>query len=45
MSLRAKALGAQGAVIDGSLRDLQEHRAAEFPVSIPLCPLDTRILM
>lgn len=45
MSLRAKALGAQGAVIDGSLRDLQEHRAAEFPVSLFLYPLDIRTLI
>ncbi|KAF4305608.1 hypothetical protein GTA08_BOTSDO07347 [Botryosphaeria dothidea] len=32
MSLRAKYLGASGVVIDGSLRDLQEHRSLEFPL-------------
>lgn len=34
MSNRAKYLGAVGTVIDGRLRDLQEHRDLEFPVSI-----------
>lgn len=33
MSLRAKHLGAAGVVIDGSVRDLQEHRDLGFPVS------------
>ncbi|KAM5350406.1 hypothetical protein ACJ41O_006911 [Fusarium nematophilum] len=32
MSLRAKYLGARGVVIDGYLRDLQEHRDLDFPV-------------
>ncbi|KAK7216230.1 hypothetical protein V2G26_004233 [Clonostachys chloroleuca] len=32
MSLRAKALGAAGVVIDGSVRDLQEHRDLGFPL-------------
>ncbi|KAK2616039.1 hypothetical protein N8I77_002756 [Diaporthe amygdali] len=32
MSLRAKYLGAAGVVIDGSLRDIQEHRDLKFPV-------------
>ncbi|KAI1387023.1 ribonuclease E inhibitor RraA/Dimethylmenaquinone methyltransferase [Hypoxylon trugodes] len=32
MSLRAKYLGAAGVIIDGFLRDLQEHRDLEFPV-------------
>lgn len=32
MSLRAKYLKAEGVVIDGKLRDLQEHRDLEFPV-------------
>ncbi|CAM1511176.1 Fc.00g086890.m01.CDS01 [Cosmosporella sp. VM-42] len=32
MSLRAKHLGAKGVIIDGSVRDLQEHRDAGFPV-------------
>lgn len=32
MSTRAKYLGAQGAVIDGNFRDVNEHRAMGFPV-------------
>ncbi|KAI8653641.1 hypothetical protein NCS56_01318700 [Fusarium sp. Ph1] len=32
MSLRAKHLGAAGVVIDGSVRDLQEHRDLNFPL-------------
>ena len=36
MSLRAKQLGAAGVVIDGSLRDLQEHRDLDFPVRDPV---------
>ncbi|KAK5171239.1 uncharacterized protein LTR77_004383 [Saxophila tyrrhenica] len=32
MSTRAKYLGAVGTVIDGRLRDLQEHRDLEYPV-------------
>ncbi|KAF2014988.1 RraA-like protein [Aaosphaeria arxii CBS 175.79] len=32
MSLRAQALGAAGVVIDGRLRDLQEHRDLGFPM-------------
>ena len=32
MSNRAKYLGAVGTVIDGRLRDLQEHRDIEYPV-------------
>ncbi|KAH9985277.1 RraA-like protein [Xylariaceae sp. FL0662B] len=32
MSLRAKTLGASGVIIDGRLRDLQEHRDLEFPL-------------
>jgi regulator of RNase E activity RraA len=34
MSTRAKILGAQGVVIDGNCRDLNEHREINFPVSI-----------
>lgn len=34
MALRAQQIGAAGAVVDGRLRDLQEHRDLEFPVSI-----------
>jgi regulator of RNase E activity RraA len=33
MSLRAQTLGAAGVIIDGRVRDLQEHRDLEFPVS------------
>ena len=33
MSLRAQYLKAGGVVIDGHLRDLQEHRDISFPVS------------
>ncbi|TEA14946.1 4-hydroxy-4-methyl-2-oxoglutarate aldolase [Colletotrichum sidae] len=32
MSLRAQILGAKGVVIDGHLRDLQEHRDLDFPL-------------
>jgi regulator of RNase E activity RraA len=32
MSNRAKYLGAVGTIIDGRLRDLQEHRDLEYPV-------------
>ncbi|KAI4593038.1 hypothetical protein KJ359_010124 [Pestalotiopsis sp. 9143b] len=32
MSLRAKYLNAAGVIIDGRLRDLQEHQDIEFPV-------------
>lgn len=34
MSNRAKYLGAVGTVIDGRLRDLQEHRDLDYPVDI-----------
>ena len=37
MSLRAQILGAKGVVIDGRLRDLQEHRDLKFPVSAQSC--------
>lgn len=33
MSTRAKYVGAQGVVVDGCCRDLNEHRGMEFPVS------------
>lgn len=33
MSMRAQYLGAKGVVIDGSVRDLKEHRDLGFPVS------------
>lgn len=35
MALRAQQVGAVGTVIDGRLRDLQEHRDLGFPVSKP----------
>ena len=36
MSNRAKASGAVGTVVDGRVRDLQEHRELEYPVNHPL---------
>lgn len=33
MSARAQAKGCQGVVIDGNVRDLNEHRQMKFPVS------------
>jgi len=33
MALRAQQVGAVGTVIDGRLRDLQEHRDLGYPVS------------
>jgi regulator of RNase E activity RraA len=38
MSTRAQHSGAVGTVIDGRLRDLQEHRDLDFPVSPRLVP-------
>ena len=32
MSNRAKYSGAAGAIVDGRIRDLQEHRGLEYPV-------------
>ncbi|CAD0092739.1 unnamed protein product, partial [Aureobasidium vineae] len=34
MSTRAKYLGAQGVVVDGNFRDLNEHREMQFPVPL-----------
>ena len=34
MTARAKASGVIGTIIDGRLRDLQEHRDLDFPVGI-----------
>jgi regulator of RNase E activity RraA len=34
MSTRAQASKAVGSVVDGRFRDLQEHRALNFPVSV-----------
>ncbi|CEI87583.1 hypothetical protein RMCBS344292_01993 [Rhizopus microsporus] len=36
MSARAKAKGARGVVIDGRVRDLNEHRQMQFPVMFHL---------
>lgn len=33
MSTRAKYVGAQGVVVDGCFRDINEHRGMGFPVS------------
>lgn len=33
MSTRAQHSGAVGTIIDGRLRDLQEHRDLDYPVS------------
>jgi regulator of RNase E activity RraA len=33
MSARAKSKGVQGVVIDGRVRDLNEHRQMNFPVT------------
>ena len=32
MSNRAKYSGAVGTIVDGSIRDLQEHRDLDYPV-------------
>ena len=32
MALRAMQLDAAGAVVDGNIRDLEEHRGLRFPV-------------
>ena len=34
MTARAKAQGAVGTVVDGRIRDLQEHRDSEYPVRL-----------
>jgi regulator of RNase E activity RraA len=39
MSLRAQTLGAAGVIVDGRVRDLQEHRDLGFPVCYPFKPL------
>ncbi len=36
MSTRAKKLGAKGAIVDGSFRDIMEHKELGFPVRILL---------
>jgi regulator of RNase E activity RraA len=38
MSTRAKYLGAQGVIVDGNFRDLNEHREMGFPVRILFTP-------
>lgn len=35
MSTRAKWLGAQAVIVDGRMRDINEHKAMGFPVSRP----------
>lgn len=37
MSTRAQVSGAVGTIIDGRLRDLQEHRDLEYPVGSVAC--------
>ena len=34
MSTRAKYSGVAGTVVDGTFRDLQEHRGLDFPVRL-----------
>jgi hypothetical protein len=34
MSMRARASGAVGTIVDGRIRDLQEHRDLCYPVSL-----------
>ncbi|KAJ9647381.1 hypothetical protein H2204_000009 [Knufia peltigerae] len=36
MSHRAKVSGAVGAVVDGRIRDLQDHRDLVYPVNVPV---------
>ncbi|KAF4994520.1 hypothetical protein FGRMN_5729, partial [Fusarium graminum] len=36
MSTRAKYLEAMGTVVDGTFRELQEHRDLKFPVNVPV---------
>lgn len=45
MSNRANYLGAVGTVIDGRLRDLQEHRDLQYPVRRSTFELVMRTLM
>lgn len=46
MTMRAQYLGAAGTIIDGKLRDLQEHRELEYPVSCdPLTQIEHRLLL
>lgn len=37
MSMRARTSGAVGTIVDGSIRDLQEHRDLGYPVSWHFC--------
>ena len=39
MSTRAKYLGAEGTIVDGRVRDLQEHRDLNYAVRNPACSL------
>lgn len=37
MSNRAQVLGAVGTIVDGRVRDLEEHRGLKFPVLMSIC--------
>ncbi|KAF5573698.1 dlpA-like protein [Fusarium pseudocircinatum] len=36
MSTRAKYSGAVGTVVDGTFRDLQDHRKLDYPINVPV---------
>lgn len=38
MSTRASYLGAAGTIVDGRIRDLEEHRELDYPVSLHSYP-------
>ena len=40
MSTRAKFLQAEGVIVDGRIRDIQEHNGIKFPVSITIIIYD-----
>lgn len=44
MSTRAKFLGANGVVIDGRMRDINEHKEMKFPVCVPLETRSCRLI-
>ena len=44
MSARAQTSGAVGTVVDGRIRDLQEHRDLGFPVGRPLSERDRLVV-
>lgn len=39
MSMRAQLLGARGTIVDGRVRDLQEHRDLNYPVHTITLPV------